>query len=334
MFFSIIIPVYNVEKYLYECICSIRNQKFDDYEVILIDDGSTDSSGYMCDEYVKLDSRYKVVHKKNEGLLLARRTGISYAHGNYIIHLDSDDYLADNALQKIYESVANTNVDMVMYGYDVVDDEGNILENHFDVFSNKRIIHGCKLEILEQLASTTWLNNMCSKATRKERVDVQEDYIKYKDIKMGEDIIQVASLIDNCESFIYLAEPLYHYRYNSSGISKKYSKSYLYNHFQCGEKLLKLLQSYSADELILLKFYERYDREIYKYLLRFLNQNMDLSEYRIIYRDIKKNALYIESAKYCDKMRLSNKLLVSLTHPSLYVLSKIISKTILAKILS
>lgn len=102
-FFSIIVPVYNVEHYLGECIDSVISQTYEDYEIILIDDGSTDNSGSICDLYKKrFDNKIKVIHQKNGGLSKARNTGIFYAQGIYIIFLDSDDYFLDkNALSKI-----------------------------------------------------------------------------------------------------------------------------------------------------------------------------------------------------------------------------------------
>lgn len=88
---SIIVPVYNVEEYLRECVDSVLNQTYSDVEVILVDDGSTDQSGNICDEYAKMDSRIKVIHKKNRGVSSARNTGIETASGERIIFVDSDD---------------------------------------------------------------------------------------------------------------------------------------------------------------------------------------------------------------------------------------------------
>lgn len=90
---SIIVPVYNVEEYLSECVDSVLNQTYSDIEVILVDDGSTDQSGNICDEYAEMDSRIKVIHKKNEGVSAARNTGIETASGERIIFVDSDDCL-------------------------------------------------------------------------------------------------------------------------------------------------------------------------------------------------------------------------------------------------
>lgn len=105
MLLSIIIPVYNVEKYLDTCVKSVLKQPFADFEVLLVDDGSTDGSSLMCDSYLKKDSRVRVFHKPNGGLSDARNYGIKFAKGDYLLFLDSDDCLADGSLQQIAASI-------------------------------------------------------------------------------------------------------------------------------------------------------------------------------------------------------------------------------------
>lgn len=112
---SIIIPVYNSEKYLRKCFDSITKQTFSDFEVIVINDGSKDNSGEICDHYAKIDSRFKIIHKKNEGVSIARNTGIEHASGEYITFIDSDDWIDDDYLQMMM-SVAITDCDLVVSG--------------------------------------------------------------------------------------------------------------------------------------------------------------------------------------------------------------------------
>ena len=112
---SVIIPVYNVEEYLRECIESVLNQTFRDFEIILVDDGSTDSSGDICDEYVEKDERVTVIHQKNGGLSVARNTGLSEANGKYVYFLDSDDYISENALATLLNIAENDSSDIVFF---------------------------------------------------------------------------------------------------------------------------------------------------------------------------------------------------------------------------
>lgn len=114
--FSIIVPVYNVEKYLDKCLASILEQTFKDFECIIIDDGSPDNSNIIIDKYVKLDQRFKVIHQKNMGLSAARNAGLDIAQKNYIVFVDSDDYIADDYLEKFAAKIASTNAEIVVCG--------------------------------------------------------------------------------------------------------------------------------------------------------------------------------------------------------------------------
>lgn len=116
--FSIIIPIYNVEKYLKQCIDSVLNQNFKLYEVILVDDGSPDNSGIICDEYANKFKHIKVIHKKNGGLSDARNAGIEIASGEYLIFLDSDDYWWDKpVLEPLYELISKGKPDIILHGH-------------------------------------------------------------------------------------------------------------------------------------------------------------------------------------------------------------------------
>lgn len=114
---SIIVPVYNVELYLRQCLDSILSQTFKDWECILIDDGSTDSSPSICDEYVSRDSRFKVAHKINEGLSSARNEALKLAKGEYIGFVDSDDWIEPEMYEVLYSNIKEYNADISMVGY-------------------------------------------------------------------------------------------------------------------------------------------------------------------------------------------------------------------------
>lgn len=111
---SIIVPIYNVEKYLDKCIKSILNQSFEDFELILVNDGSTDSCGVICDKYKKLDGRITVIHKANGGLSSARNAGIDIARGEYIGFVDSDDYIHEKMYEILYNNAKKYNSDIVI----------------------------------------------------------------------------------------------------------------------------------------------------------------------------------------------------------------------------
>ena len=113
MLFSVIVPIYNIEKYIRRCIDSVLLQSFADFELILVDDGSPDMCGAICDEYAKKDERIKVIHKENGGLVTARQAGIKVAGGDYIFHLDGDDAILPDALESAYKIICDTGADIV-----------------------------------------------------------------------------------------------------------------------------------------------------------------------------------------------------------------------------
>ncbi len=112
---SVIVPIYNGEQYIHRCVDSILSQTFEDFELILVDDGSTDSCGCICDEYAKKDSRVTVIHSVNQGVSKARNLGLSVACGEYVAFCDGDDYYKDNLLERTYDTAINTGAEVVSY---------------------------------------------------------------------------------------------------------------------------------------------------------------------------------------------------------------------------
>lgn len=114
---SVIVPIYNVDKYLERCLESLVNQSLQEIEIILIDDGSTDNSPLICDKYAKQDTRIKVVHKQNQGLGMARNTGLELASGEYVVFIDSDDFIEKNAYQEMYDMIKSESAEMLITNY-------------------------------------------------------------------------------------------------------------------------------------------------------------------------------------------------------------------------
>ncbi len=130
---SVIIPVYNVEKYLRECVESVINQTYKNIEIILVDDGSTDSSGDICEEYIEKDSRVTVIHQKNSGPSKTRNTGLENANGKYIYFLDSDDYIENNALELLTEAAESNGADLVFFQAHSFADNGDEIRQGYTV---------------------------------------------------------------------------------------------------------------------------------------------------------------------------------------------------------
>jgi len=125
---SIIVPVYQVEKYLRKCLDSVRSQSFADYECVLIDDGSPDDCGLICDAYAQKDSRFKVIHQPNQGTSAARNAGMRAATGRYLAFLDSDDYISPDYLQNLHEKAAQNTPDALILRHCLVQEDGTVIE--------------------------------------------------------------------------------------------------------------------------------------------------------------------------------------------------------------
>lgn len=124
---SIIVPVYNIEKYISKCIESVLSQTFKDWELILVDDGSTDNSGKICDEYALKDNRIKVIHKENEGVTATRDKGVKEAQGEFLFFIDGDDYITDNALELLINKQKENDADLVKGNISQVHPDGEII---------------------------------------------------------------------------------------------------------------------------------------------------------------------------------------------------------------
>lgn len=211
-FFSIIIPVYNVAGYLEKSISSIKNQSFSDFECILIDDGSTDGSEKLCDKISLSDSRITVIHKENEGVAVARNTGITKANGKYIIFVDSDDTLEKDALSHIALKLKENTSDILVYGYRRVKENGEIIKESLPE-QNYSIS-----KMYKNASDLTFL--LWNKAYKKELFN-QIDLHAADGISFSEDSYISLALQSKAKSFSFLNEALYNYLCRTSSVTQK-----------------------------------------------------------------------------------------------------------------
>lgn len=144
---TVVVPIYNVEKYLNKCIESILGQTYINMEIILVDDGSTDNCGKICDEFAEKDKRINVIHKKNGGLSDARNVGISIAHGKYITFIDSDDFITENAIELLYNNIIKYGKEISVGVINTFTDENNLRSSKKDI----RTLVYDKTQAMEQL---------------------------------------------------------------------------------------------------------------------------------------------------------------------------------------
>lgn len=198
---SIIVPIYNTEKYLKKCVNSILAQSYKNIELFLINDGSTDNSGIICDEFAKRDLRIKVIHKSNEGQAIARNYALDVCNGQYILFVDSDDYIKQNTLELLVNAAISNNADMVLFGveYDYIKFKKQRL-----VFNNNQIF--TKEQILtEYIVKKTIPAIMCDKFYKRKFFEK----LRFPNLRANEDAYVLPEIFGNSEKTIYLREALY-----------------------------------------------------------------------------------------------------------------------------
>lgn len=252
MKFSILVPVYNVEKYLEECIHSVLNQTFRDFELILVDDGSKDKSGLICDEFAKkYPDRIKVVHKENQGLISARRVGIANATGNFCIFLDSDDAIEPDLLETIESYLEqDETLDMILYSF-YYNHDGKREERKKYIAPNESRWEGSnKKELYEKLLYTPDITSIWTKAIRTSilKSDVT-DYTQYYGKNMAEDLLQSLYPMTVARKILFIDKPLYAYRINDESISRSFRPETISkkNTLHVYEKLLEYLPVWNLD---------------------------------------------------------------------------------------
>lgn len=215
---SVIIPVYNTEKYLEECIDSVIAQTYKNLEIILVDDGSSDRSPLLCDQYAQTDTRVKVFHQKNGGLSIARNMGIKEASGEYIVFLDSDDYWDDAyIIEKLLKKIARKKSDVVNYRYKQYIEETGKYRNC--LFSSEESFLGkTKEEVLEYLLQRgLYIASACNKMVRTEFIKTNQLY--FTEHIVAEDVDWCARIMLLCSTIDYCNEDAYIYRQRQGSIT-------------------------------------------------------------------------------------------------------------------
>lgn len=211
---SIIVPVYNMEKYIDKCINSIINQTYKNIEIIIVDDGSTDKSSKMIDKYKKIDKRIKVYHKKNGGLSDARNYGLEKATGEYIGFVDSDDYIENNMYEILYNNLIKYKADISVVNYNLVYEKDFNYKKNVKEISDRLIILN-KIETIKLLFDDNKFGNFAwNKLYKRELFN----NIKYPIGRNMEDLGTTYKIIDKCNRIVYDPIPLYNYLQRNNSI--------------------------------------------------------------------------------------------------------------------
>ncbi len=259
--YSFIIPVYNVEKYLRECIDSILSQTYKDYEIILVDDGSKDSSGSICDEYAEKNEAVRVIHQENAGLSMARNNGVKASLGEFIIFLDSDDYwYYDTALEDINDIISSDTDVVIFSSYNLDDSTKKLYDDRYN-YSNVELNNYDSETCLEYMISNGLFNVHAAKKVFNKQFFVSNDLFYKPGIK-SEDIEQWIRAVCNMPNYKFLNKRIYVYRNREGSISNTINKKHLCDYYgiikqYCrynypSERIRALLLSYIAYQYILL----------------------------------------------------------------------------------
>lgn len=244
---SIIVPIYNVEKYFKRCVESLLNQTLQDIEIILVDDESPDNCPMICEEYAAIDSRIKVIHKENGGLGYARNSGLEIATGEYVAFVDSDDYVDVTMYEKLYSTAKKYSLDTVYCGFNNLD---NNLKVHSEsevskltIFDSKEKIQGVLLDMIACEPS--------SRIERKYRMSVwhslySRELINNKKIRfcserefISEDIIFDIHYLTSASKIAFIPDSLYYYCYNDNSLTTLFREDRLKKHIILYKELIR-----------------------------------------------------------------------------------------------
>ena len=217
---SVIVPVYNVEKYLARCLDSIINQTYKNLQIIVVDDGSTDNSSKLCDEYAKKDKRIEVYHKENGGVSSARNIGIKNAKGEAVGFIDSDDYVEPQYIEALVKSMLDNDSDISLCGFKKIygkQSDDIIRFEDGTCFDKETFVK--KIMNVENAFGTCHTKLIKKEAISKTRFD--------ESLTVGEDALFMAAISSRINKASYVGQALYNYQINNSSVVRRFDENYL-----------------------------------------------------------------------------------------------------------
>lgn len=302
---SIIVPVYNVEKYLEECLNSILSQTNQNFELILVNDGSTDGSVAICEMYKeRYPEKIKLFCQKNSGSLMTRRMGLQMASGEYVLCLDSDDYLIPGIIESVCDAINQYKCDMVIFDY-IYGEGQNKPERVIHVCPEKNTTFFSGNETLRfrvQLIAGKNLNTLCCKVVRRSCIDIYTDYSKWKYVANGEDSLQSLPILDAVESICYIPQIGYFYRRDNISLSKQYGVKD-FDSFMCVyERTLEYAKRWSVSSDVIEQVKRRY-ANLLSVVIHQARMGISKKDYYTFLTVISKNDLFNE---LCKSVKVEN----------------------------
>lgn len=264
MLISVIIPVYNAEKYIAKCLESVvRAKKKNDIEIVLINDGSTDSSLSVCEQFSQKYSFIRVFSQKNEGPSLARNKGIEIAEGEFIVFVDADDYVEKDYLEELYNSIVNSESDLACCGYIDHSEYGIIEATNYSTDTLYKASNFLPF-VLEKVGGVLW-----DKIFRKELI-VKNGVLFNSTIRLSEDLLFVLEYLRYTNKVSIVKKHLYHYnRIDQNGLSKKFTLAQFSTIMEVNTVVLNLVQYFDVDVKLVTSYLEKRRNS---FLVRYSNQ--------------------------------------------------------------
>ena len=290
---SIIIPVYNVEKYLERCVNSVLAQTFADFECILIDDGSLDNCHVICDEFARKDERIKVIHQENRGVSAARNAGLDIAQGEWIGFVDSDDWCDPGMYEFLLDNALKHKADISICGYRTVTENNivrNFMKNHPKLIMNRK-------EALQKLCINKYINAVpWNKLINKKLFLYENKILRYdEDIKYAEDRLLLYFLFKRANKIIYFPQVYYNYFKRSDSVNMLHIKKGLTSEsmtmFDAYQKMLQV----ETDKAIRYRILTHEGIFAANSCLRYINYNGFIydEKFTYLYNIVKKNYFYL-----------------------------------------
>ncbi len=241
MRFSVCIPVYNSEKFIKKCLDSVLSQTFEDYEIILVDDGSEDASGIICDQYAKKHSNIYVTHQSNQGVIAARAVAVSKSKGEYCLYIDSDDFIFEDALEVLNKYIDEYSApDCIIFGL-----ERNLNGKPVVSTVKENLLIDNSLELYDLVLSNESFNSVCRKCTKTDILR-KFDYKPHSKIHMGEDLVLSLSIYKYSGKVSIVKDVLYHYTMNDTSVTHTVS----YDNFQPSYLLYNLVKQFLSENCV------------------------------------------------------------------------------------
>ena len=302
MLFSIITPVYNEEKYIKDCIESVLNQTYGDFELILVDDGSTDGCVQIMDDYAKKDPRIIVHHQENQGPIAAKDKAISYAKGDFCVFLDSDDYFEPTLLETVHEAIIRTNCDLCLYKWYNVDDKGRFTID--GVFEHNTFFNqDNKDKFYKKLITVNELNSVWIKAIKTDILKSIKRDPAFLWIRREEDLYISLQMFTKADSILYLDVPLYNYRTtNTESMTKKYDPTLFKSSTAVRKEVLRYMDIWNInDEESKTSFYNWYIKNAFRLMKGSFMLGISRKEKRVLLKEMVNDSFFNDALRKIDK---------------------------------